>query len=219
MASHGLLSPRWYERENALYLADREKVEQYAAFVKLVPWKLYGTFTFAWRVTDAQAENTFAEFINRLERHLKSDVGYVRGAEKRVSGCGKPASGRHFHALLTSPTNVEPLLVEALWTSIAATEYSGAHVEPYNNTGNAASYVLKLMHHPDGEWSHRKLHLFHPDANNQHLNARRRRTLQRHQARVKASAHSEAPKLTPGGLTPAAPPMMFGQQLDWGSLL
>ncbi|HEY1678121.1 MAG TPA: hypothetical protein VGG04_10470, partial [Candidatus Sulfotelmatobacter sp.] len=55
----------------------------YADWVKQIDWKLFCTFTFAWRVSDPQARKTFDEFIDRLERSLRSDVCYVRGDEKR----------------------------------------------------------------------------------------------------------------------------------------
>jgi hypothetical protein len=69
--------------------------------------------------------------MNRLERHLKSDVGYVRGDEKRVSGCGKPACGRHYHALLASAAPLQPAFVEWLWNDVARnpSDDGGAKVE------------------------------------------------------------------------------------------
>ena len=70
---------RWYERKWRPYREDRNKVEEYANWLKQVNWRLFCTFTFAWRVSDQQAKKTFADFINRLEKHLKCDVGYVRG--------------------------------------------------------------------------------------------------------------------------------------------
>src|SRR5438874_1688199 len=93
---------KWYERDHWPYTEDRKLTDQYAEWLKPIPWQLFCTFTFAWRVSDAQGNNIFAEYINLLERYLGCDVGYVRGHEKRISGVGKPASGRHYHALLTA---------------------------------------------------------------------------------------------------------------------
>jgi hypothetical protein len=110
---------RWYERERWPYTADRQIVEKYATWLRRIPWKLFCTFTFASRVSDQQADNVFAEYINQLEKFYRSDIGYVRGDEKRLSGCGKPASGRHFHALLTSAAPLHPFFVESIWTDMA----------------------------------------------------------------------------------------------------
>ena len=110
---------RWYERDNLPYAADRATVRGYADWVKMVEWKLFCTFTFAGRVSDPLADETFAKFVDSLEKHLRCDVGYVRGDEKRFSGCGKPASGRHFHALLTYEGSINPAVVEWFWTRLA----------------------------------------------------------------------------------------------------
>ena len=177
---------RWYEREHLPYAADLKRVEEYADWVEQVPWKLFCTFTFAWKVSDPQADQTFAEFINRLERDLRCDVGYVRGDEKRLSGCGKPACARHFHALLTCAAPVNRYFVEGLWMSMAGhrSDNAGAKVEAYDPARNGAEYVLKFINKVDGEWTFRKLHLFHPWARGlQTVNKRLRRHLRRHKAR------------------------------------
>jgi len=176
---------RWYERERWPYAADRKTAEEYADWVEQVPWKLFCTFTFAWKVSDPQAENTFVGFINRLERVLKCDVGYVRGDEKRLSGCGKPACGRHFHVLLTSVAPMQPAVVEWLWMNMAGnrSDNAGAQVQPYDSNQNGVSYVLKFINRVDGDWKFRKLHLFHSSASKGKLNKRMRRLLRRHHAR------------------------------------
>jgi hypothetical protein len=173
---------RWYEREHRPYAVDRQIIEGYAHWLKQVHWRLFCTFTFAWKVSDQQANKTFDEFINRLECHLKCDVGYVRGDEKRFSGCGKPACARHFHVLLTSTAPVIPETVELLWMSMAGkrADHAGAQVQPYNRNSSGASYVMKLTNQPDGNWESRKLHLFHPSARVEKITKRMRRHLHRH---------------------------------------
>lgn len=79
---------RWYERDRWAYTKDRERIDKLADWIKQVDWKLFCTFTFEKRQFDETADHTFKQFINRLERHLKSDIGYIRGDEKRFSGCG-----------------------------------------------------------------------------------------------------------------------------------
>ncbi|HXR15714.1 MAG TPA: hypothetical protein VN777_05825, partial [Terriglobales bacterium] len=65
--------------------ADWDKLDKLTDWLKAVPWKFFCTFTFAWRVSDPQAEKAFDAFINRLERHLGCEVCFVRGDEKRFS--------------------------------------------------------------------------------------------------------------------------------------
>ena len=180
--------PRWWERENKPYRADYRVRNEYADWVTQVDWRLICTLTFAWQPNDERASKTFDAFINRLEHALKADVCYVRGDEKRFSGCGKPACGRHYHVLMTSVAPMHPAFVEWLWRSMAGnrSDYAGAQVEPYNPGRWGAKYVLKFISKPEGDWAFRNLHLFHPEARNlQTPTARQRRQIRRHKDRLK----------------------------------
>src|SRR5258706_8063111 len=150
---------RWYEREHWSYAADQHIVKTCADWMKLVPWQLFCTFTFAWKVSDPQADKTFVEFINRIEASLKCNVAYVRGDEKRFSGCGKPACGRHFHVLLASEKPLPPAVVEFFWKSMAGkrSDDAGIQAEPYDSHQNGVSYVVKSINDIHGDWSFRKL--------------------------------------------------------------
>lgn len=176
---------RWYGRHRWPYEADREIIEQYARWLKQVDWQMFCTFTFAWRVSDPQASKIFAGFIDSLERLLKCDVGYVRGDEKRFSGCGKPACARHFHVLLTCAAPLSAELVESRWMSMAGnrSDGGGALVKPYDPHLDGVSYVLKFISQADGDWGFRKLHLFHPLVIAETPTKRMRRHLRRHQLR------------------------------------
>lgn len=180
---------RWYERERWPYRADRKTVDDYAGWVNQVAWQLFCTFTFAWEVSDQQADEIFAAFINELELFLKCNVGYVRGDEKTFSGCGKPASGRHFHALMTSEAKLSPAVIETLWMSKAGNgkDHAGAHVELYDGNPKGASYVLKFINRQHGDWTFEKLHLFLPSTDPTKLNKRQRKALRRHHARLEQS--------------------------------
>lgn len=185
---------RWYDRHRWAYTSDRKLTEQYARWLKQVDWRLFCTFTYAWRVSDPQAHRIFAAFINRLERLLKCDVGYVRGDEKRSSGCGKPACARHFHVLLACAAPITPEFVASLWMGMAGnrSDDGGAKVEPYDPNLNGVSYVLKLINQADGDWDFRKLHLFHPLFSSEECGKRMRRNLRRHHLRQQQFALRES---------------------------
>jgi hypothetical protein len=184
---------KWYERERWPYENDRFAIDKFAIWVSRVDWKFFCTFTFAWRVSDRQAENVFAAFTNRLERHLGCEVCFIRGDEKRFSGCGRPASGRHFHALLNCVAPVNASFIQSLWKSMAGnrSDDAGALVEAYNSSENGAGYVLKCINQPDGNWAFRNLELFHPEAraSPQTVNARWRRKLRRLEERQRKFAY------------------------------
>lgn len=173
----------WYERSRLPYRADRQMLDSYAKWLRSVQWKLFCTFTFAWRVSDAQAAKTFGTFINVLERHYRADVGYVRGDEKRFSGCGKPACARHFHVLLACAVALDAETIAKRWTAMAGNRVEGtsASVVPYDPALDGVSYVLKQLYQPDGDWTIRKMELFLPNAAELHMRtARCRRHFQRH---------------------------------------
>src|SRR5262249_1256431 len=117
---------------------------------------------------------------------LKCDVCYVRGDERRPSGCGRPACGRHFHVLLTSVAPMHPTFVKELWQSMAGnpSDGAGAKGEPYDSALNRATYMLKLINTVNGDWKFRNLDLFHHEARSLHkMTSRFRRRLRRHKAR------------------------------------
>jgi hypothetical protein len=121
---------RWYEVMPVQ--RDIESVQRYAEWLALLPWQVYGTYTFAWAVSDAQADKVFAAFINRLEFELGAPIGFVRGDEKRWSGCGMPASPRHFHVMMASTATLDPLRLVDRWRKFGGSgrlKFNGADYE------------------------------------------------------------------------------------------
>lgn len=181
-AKYGLPT-KWYDRDHWPYQKDRMVVTETAHWVGDVDWQVFGTFSFAaWKISDEKAENTFATFIDQLERSVGADVAYIRGDEKTLM------SGRHFHTVMTSAATLHPAYVEFLWKELAGNnaDNPSAKVEPYNPALGGVKYALKAIHKPDGGWAVRKLELFHPESMSLHdMDKRFRRRLRRHKARQK----------------------------------
>jgi hypothetical protein len=158
----------------------------YVDWLRPVPWQLFCTFTFAWPVSDPQAGRVFAVFIDRLERFLRGPIIFVRGDEKRFSGCGKPGAPRHFHAVMTAHRRIDPCFVTDLWMSLAGRRQkgAGADVRIYDSSRPGLAYVLKFIDQPNGDWDLRNLDLFLPSADRESLNRRQRRRLARHKNRL-----------------------------------
>ncbi len=157
----------------------------YTAWLGLIPWQLFCTFTFCWPVSDPQALNVFNGFVNRLERYLRGPVAYVRGDEKRFSGCGKPAAPRHYHVVLTAHRRIDPSFVTDLWMSLAVRRKNGAgaDVRIYDPALPGVAYILKFINEPDGDWGFRNLDLFLDAIEFTHPNHRQRRRMLRHKNR------------------------------------
>lgn len=183
---------KWYDRENMPYAEDRYRVAVFATWVRKVKWQLYCTFTFGLQHSDELADWKFKEFINRLEAILKADVTYIRGDEKRFSGTGMPACGRHFHVLMTSAAPMSTAYVAWLWKEVAGSWDDGADVQPYDPKLNGVEYVLKKINQPDGEWTARNLHLELPMPP-ENTRCQSRRQLKRHGLRMKLYENAEKP--------------------------
>jgi hypothetical protein len=186
---------RWYDRENWPYAKDRERLEYYASWLNQIRWLFFCTLTFAWEVSDLQAEGIFKEFVNRLERSLRSSVTYVRGSERRMPGAGFSACPRHFHLLLACTASVAPHFIEELWMSMAGNRSDGAaaKVEPYDTDRKGVQYALKFVNKADGHWDFHNLNLLMPAEGTPSSNHASRRRLRRQKERLQQLPLSRPP--------------------------
>jgi hypothetical protein len=161
-------------------------LEAYVAWLQQIPWQIFGTFTFAWAVSDPQALRVFGEFVNRMEKSASGSLAFVRGDEKRFSGCGMPGAPRHYHAVFAAHRKLDRHWVADHWMSLAGRrdDGTGADVRIYDPNLNGLAYVLKFINQPLGDWDLRNLDLFLRPLDQQHMDSRQRRRLARHAARL-----------------------------------
>lgn len=161
----------------------------YSDYFRVVPWQLYCTFTFAWPVSDSHAEQVFRAFIDRLEQAFRCPIGWLRGDEKRFSGCGKPGAPRHYHAVLIAGRMLDSNVVANVWLQMAGwgENGAGADVRTYNPSLEGINYLFKFISEPSGNWDFGNLDLFMPPAENKQTNRRERRRLSRQQLRAGTS--------------------------------
>lgn len=180
------MTPYWYQ---TMKRHDIETVAAYAEWLGPIPWQLFATFTFAWRVSDAQADDDFKAFINLLERENRSPIGFVRGDEKRMASRSFSESGRHYHVLLTSHVSLDPQLIAKIWREYAGSGNSqdSAKVGPYDAKLSGIEYCLKMINETEGDWKYRNLDLFLPGYEPGKSNRRSRRRMKRNQARASSA--------------------------------
>jgi len=168
----------------------QDKLAEYVEWLEGVPWQLFATFTFAWRVSDPQAAQVFKACINQLEKSLCCPITYLRGDEKSFSGCGKPAIPRHFHVLMAAAIRLDTKYIANTWMQMAGfrADGAGAKVCAYDPKGNAIAYCLKLIFQPEGDWDFKNLDLYlsSPHA----MNRRQRRRLARNAQRMLEASQS-----------------------------
>jgi hypothetical protein len=153
------------------------------SWLTLFSWQVFVTLTFAYRVSEGQADREFRTLIDRLERYHRAPIGWIRGDEYRWSGCGMPAIARHYHALLCSDVRLNPLKVGSEWRDLG---HFGRNVDvrKYDPGRWATEYCVKFVGEPGGDWKlSNNLGLFAPTANGEGNHRMRRRWL-RHQQRV-----------------------------------
>jgi hypothetical protein len=161
-------------------------VKDYAEWLGRFPWQLFATLTFAWRVSDEQADKAFCSFINEAERQIRSQIAFIRGDEKRFSGCGMPAAPRHYHLLLTSRVQLNPVNMTHRWRHFGGSGVGqdSAIIERCESPVKAAEYCLKFINETEGDWKLRNLDLFLPGSMPANLDMRGRRRQRRDAARL-----------------------------------
>ncbi len=119
----------------------------YEHWLRPVPWQFFVTLTFAFQLSDAQANRIFLEYIDRIERHLRAPIAFVRGDEKKFSGCGKPGAPRHYHLVMTSTVPLSPDWMRSTWEAVAGRRSNGAggDFRRYDPDRGGIRYVLKMM--------------------------------------------------------------------------
>jgi hypothetical protein len=171
----------WYDKLPTL--RDKQTQEGYSAWLRSLPFQIYLTTTFAYSVSAANGGAQFNEFINRLERHYRAPIGYIRGDEVSTwSGLGLAAARLHYHALLCSTAKLDPARIEQEWHALGHFA-NNAKAELYDPTRDAIGYCMKFLHEPGNKWDMRNLDLF-SGFGSKPANFRKRRRLLRQQARM-----------------------------------
>src|SRR6266568_737042 len=73
-----------------------------------------------------RARRASVSFIASLEKAYGCPIGWVRGDEKRFSGCGKPGAPRHYHVLMAASQKLDRYRVADTWMSMAGYRRDGA---------------------------------------------------------------------------------------------
>jgi hypothetical protein len=164
--------------------------EEYARWLSSFPWQWFVTLTFAYQVSDCQAHAIFQKYISQVEVTLHSPIIYVRGDEKRFSGCGLPGAPRHYHLVMASATELDCQWMRQRWEALAGKRQNGAGADfrPYKPELPGLAYIFKTVDRDGGDWSFRNLDLFVDQGLNKY-DARARRRADRHGQRMKLRTH------------------------------
>jgi hypothetical protein len=181
-------SATWYRRIQG---SELETVNALAEWLSPIPWQLFVTLAFPWNVASETADRKLREFINCLEKTLRSRVCHVAARESESkAGAGVPW---HFHVLLTSLETIPADLVDSTWLKLAGRSSSIsdrsdlALTRSFNNQVRAVEYLFKHVA-SETEWDMRLVELFHPSMGERqtlkHLSKRQKRRWDSQLARI-----------------------------------
>lgn len=159
----------WYKQ---IPYQDRQVVNAVAQWLRPIRWQWFVvTLTFSWRVTDETADGKLHNWLNAIERDLKTRVCFVAGKERKPESHGIECPW-HFHILVTAQISLPKEMLERHWyrtirrtaPSLSAQDDSDvpALVKPYHKHEMGLEYCLKMMNECNGEWQCRWLELFLP---------------------------------------------------------
>jgi hypothetical protein len=157
-------------------------VDATATWLRPVPWQWFITLTFPWNVISETADAKLKEWLNLVERTLRTRVCFVAGKERKPRSFGMEVPW-HFHILATSLAAMPKKLLEESWRTLVspaarrireaeavndsvATEDGPVDdtvvVESYNANRRGPEYCLKSLSTCHGDWCFRWLELFNP---------------------------------------------------------
>jgi hypothetical protein len=158
---------KWYDNIPA---QDRPAVDALGSWLRPVPWQWFMTATFRWNVRSETADRKFEEWINLIERELRTRVCLVAGRERKPRSHGSKVPW-HFHVLVTAATAIPDGMLAGHWKTVAGEGHKrvvddklvdeGILIERYQGHLKGPEYCLKSMNDCNGDWDSRWLRLFH----------------------------------------------------------
>jgi hypothetical protein len=161
---------------------DRIVVDATARWLRPVSWQWFVTLTFPWNVTSETADAKLKQWLNLIERTMRTRVCFVAGKERKPRSHGMEVPW-HFHLLVTSRVDIPEELLRGGWRTLVSSAArrhreveavsdrevkKDAHVddnvvvESYKHNRLGPEYCLKSINSCNGDWSFRWLELFNP---------------------------------------------------------
>jgi hypothetical protein len=152
----------WYQR---LQGNERQVVEEFAEWLRPVPWQQFVTLEFPWNARHETANNKLKELMARLGKELNTRICYVAALESE-SKTGMPLQ-QHFHVLLASLSTIPGSLVRSTWMAVVGRTSSDpkksdlVDIKSFNSELRSVEYLFKHVAR-ETEWDMRWVELFHP---------------------------------------------------------
>jgi hypothetical protein len=149
-----------------------------------LPWQLFSTHFITNQNTSSERRRSlWPEYLDRVRALHRDTIVYLWSEESRTAHDDLYRVPVHFHALWLSNRPLDTRMLSTEWKSLAGVGGKPIEIEPYNSSGDALAYVLKLADREDCRWDFsNNLSLFLPETVDL-SNAQCRRRYRRHLAR------------------------------------
>lgn len=122
--------------------------DTYVEWLSPVPWQVFCTATFPWKVRGETADKKLNQLLESLQDELRVPIGFL-SVRERLSRKGDDV-GWHFHLLLTCLREIPHSSIVRTWRRLAhlegATIDIPIEVEPYDPTRGGLRYHFKWLH-------------------------------------------------------------------------
>jgi hypothetical protein len=150
-----------------------------------IPWQLFSThFITNPNASSERRRSLWPEYLDRVRTLHRDTLAYLWSEERRSAYGDLYQVPIHFHALWFSHRQLDTSMLATEWIALAGSGGNPIAIEPYNSSGDALAYVLKLADRDDCHWDFsNNLSLFLPESVD-FSNAQCRRRYRRHLARA-----------------------------------
>ena len=171
-----------YTNQEQLLLNSRASRLEYFT---TIPWQLFSThFITTPNASSERRRFLWHDYLNRVRALHRDTLAYLWSEERRIAHDDLYRVPVHFHALWLSNRPLDTRMFASEWIALAGNGGNPIAIEPYNSSGDALAYVLKLADRDDCHWDFsNNLSLFFPESAD-FPNAQNRRRYRRHLARA-----------------------------------
>jgi hypothetical protein len=149
-----------------------------------VQWQYFTAHFITRPSTNAHHRSIWHEYLNRVRELHRDTLVYLWAEESRSAHGDLYQIPVHFHALCFSHRKLNTHLMATEWKALAGYGGRPIDIEPYDPSGDALAYVLKLADRDDCHWEFsNNLSLFFPERIDLSTSQSRRR-YRRHLARA-----------------------------------
>src|ERR1700694_1956208 len=136
-----------YTNQEQLLLNTRaSRLEYFTTF----PCQLFSThFITNPNASSERRRSLWHEYLNRVRALHRDTLAYLWAEERRAAHGDLYQVPIHFHALWRSNRPLDIRMLATEWKSLAGVGGKPIAIEPYNSSGDALAYVLKLADRDD----------------------------------------------------------------------